>query len=166
MLKIKQHKNLTIGLFAVYLIILVWLVLFKFRINISDLDRIRDINLIPFGASEMVNGHIFLQEIVYNILVFIPLGIYIHMLKPNWSFLQKIIPCLGISLLFEVLQFIFAIGRSDITDVIGNTLGGIIGISIYGLLKRIFKDKATTIVNVIALIASVLAILLLIHLKH
>lgn len=50
------------------------------------------------------------------------------MLKPNWSFLKNITVIAGVSLLFEGLQFIFAIGASDITDFMGNTLGGIIGV--------------------------------------
>ena len=54
--------------------------------------------------------------------MFIPMGIYINLFKPKWSFIQKATLCLGISLLFEILQFVLAIGASDITDIIGNTL--------------------------------------------
>ena len=35
-------------LFAVYLILLVWIILFKLQLSIHELDRIRSINLIPF----------------------------------------------------------------------------------------------------------------------
>lgn len=161
MFKAKQQKNLTIGLLVVYIFLLIWLVLFKLQINFSDLGHIRNINLIPFHESMMVNGQISLREIIYNIFVFVPMGIYISMCKSSWSFVKKIIPSLGISLSFEILQFIFAIGASDITDIIGNTFGGVIGICIYGLLHKIFKDKTITIINVIALIVSLLAISML-----
>lgn len=109
----------------------------------------------------IVNGKINLREIIYNVFVFIPMGIYINLFKPKWSFIQKATLCLGISLLFEILQFVLAIGASDITDIIGNTLGGIIGIGIYGLLEKIFKDKVVALVNVTAMIVSVLATLML-----
>ena len=50
------------------------------------------------------------------------------------------------SLIYEVLQYIFAIGRSDITDVIMNTAGGIVVLvcatfgsaAVSGLLLAIF----------------------------
>lgn len=162
MFKDNRQKFLTLGLFTVYAFLLVWLILFKFQTNISDLNHIRNINLIPFAASMVVNGKIELREIIYNVLVFVPMGIYISIFKSKWSFLQKILPCLGVSVLFEVLQYIFAIGATDITDIIGNTLGGIIGIAMYGLIKRLFKDRAITVVNVMALISSVLVMVIMI----
>ena len=69
----------------------------------------------------------------------------------------------GVSLLYEVLQFIFAIGASDITDIIGNTFGGILGITIYLIFLELFKTefKANKIINTIALVGTILAILLL-----
>lgn len=60
------------------------------------------------------------------------------MLEPEWAFLKKFAPIAGVSLLFEVLQFIFAIVGTDITDFIGNTLGGI---AIYLVLRRLLKPK-------------------------
>lgn len=164
MYKTKKQKTLTIGLFMIYFITLVGLVLFKLGMVFTAFTAIRSVNLVPFGASLVIGGRIFTQEIASNILVFIPLGVYVYIFKPNWPLLKKIIPCVGLSVLLEVLQYIFAIGASDITDVIGNTLGGIIGIGLYGLLKRIFKNRALTIVNGIASIASVVALLLLMNL--
>ena len=41
--------------------------------------------------------------------------------------LKQFAPIICTSLLFEAVQFIFAIGASDITDIITNSLGGIIG---------------------------------------
>ena len=86
---------------------------------------------------------------------FIPFGIYISMLKPNWSFLKKIVPIAGVSLLFEVLQFIFAIGASDITDLMGNTLGGIIGVGVYIVFCKLFSTKVNKILNVLASIGTI-----------
>ena len=77
------------------------------------------------------------------------------MLKPSWSFLKKIVLVVGVSVLFEVLQFIFAIGGSDITDLIGNTLGGIIGVGVYIVFHKLFNTKTNKILNVLASIGSV-----------
>lgn len=35
-------------LFAVYMVLLVWIILFKLQLSIHDLDTVRNINLIPF----------------------------------------------------------------------------------------------------------------------
>lgn len=78
-------------------------------------------------------------------------------------FLKKVVPIASVSLLYEVLQFIFAIGASDITDIIGNTFGGIIGIFIYIVLHRLFKTefKINKVLNIIALIGTICVIILL-----
>ena len=49
----------------------------------------RSVNLIPFMGSVIVNGRIDISEIINNILVFIPVGIYVCMLKKDWSILKK-----------------------------------------------------------------------------
>jgi glycopeptide antibiotics resistance protein len=110
-----------------------------------------------------VNNRIEFSEIYDNILVFVPFGLYVSMLKSNWSFLKKVAPIAGVSLLYEVLQFIFSVGASDVTDLIGNTFGGIIGIAIYIVFRRLLKTdfKTNKILNIIALIGTICVIILL-----
>jgi len=43
------------------------------------------------------------------------------------------------SLLLEINQFIFGIGATDVTDLITNTFGGIIGYIFYLIFKPIIK---------------------------
>lgn len=57
------------------------------------------------------------------------------------------------------MQFIFAIGRADITGVFSNTLGEVIGIGIYALLFKLMKGKANKVLNVLAAVLTALAIL-------
>ncbi|WHZ58648.1 VanZ family protein [Metabacillus hrfriensis] len=140
---------------AVYLFVLTWIILVKMQFSFQDLPDFRGINLIPFAGSASVNNQIDFNEIIFNVLAFIPFGIYISMLKPNWSFLKKIAVIAGVSLLFEVLQFIFAIGGSDITDLMGNTLGGIIGVGVYIVFCKLFSTKANKILNVLASIGTI-----------
>ena len=156
----KKQRNLSIGLFIVYFLALIWIIIFKFQFSFDNLDHIRNINLIPFSGSVIVNGKLDLSEIVDNVLVFVPYGIFVCMLKSQSSFMEKIISIFITSLIFEILQFIFAIGASDITDLIGNTLGGIIGIGIFYIMSKFFKEKTYKIVNIISLIAAIMLILL------
>lgn len=157
----KRQSTVSKVVCGIYLILLVWLILFKFNVNITDLDHSRSVNLIPFGESMIVNGQLELREIIFNVLVFVPFGVYISMFKANWSFLKKIIPCLLLSLGFEAFQFIFAIGASDITDMIGNTLGGMAGIGLYYLFKKLFRNRSTAIINGLGFAIEILAILML-----
>ncbi|MGO5093840.1 VanZ family protein [Clostridium sp. LCP25S3_F10] len=45
----------------------------------------------------------------------------------------------SISLIFEVSQYVFGIGASDITDIITNTIGKIVGMGIYMVIKKILN---------------------------
>jgi len=161
----KETKQwlLTTCLLVVYLLILTWIIIFKMQFSIQGLDHLRNINLIPFHESVIVNNRIEFSEIYYNILVFVPFGLYVSMLKSNWSFLKKVAPIASVSLLYEVVQFIFAVGASDLTDLIGNTLGGIIGIAIYIVFRRSLKTdfKTNKILNIIALIGTICVAILL-----
>ena len=161
--KINKHQDaITNILSIIYLIVLVWVILMKTEFSFKDLHSIRDINFIPFDKSTIINSRISYMEIYLNILIFVPYGLYISMLKTNWSFIKKLIPIFLSSLLFETLQYIFAIGATDITDLIGNTLGGIIGIIFYFILDKLFKNrvKINKILNVLASISTISFILL------
>ena len=152
----KRERRITLVLFVIYLILLTWIILFKTQFSLSALGHYRSVNLIPFGASVITNGTIDLDEIVNNLIVFIPVGLYLGMLRPNWSFGKKVLPILGLSLLYELAQFLLAIGASDITDVITNTTGGIIGVLIYLLLCKLLKDKTLRVLTLLAAVATAL----------
>ncbi|MDR1359304.1 MAG: VanZ family protein [Coriobacteriales bacterium] len=149
-----KQEILTLVLFAVYLLLLTAVILFKLPFYSPGWDE-RAVNLIPLMGSFDERGVLGVQEIAYNILLFVPLGIYICLMRENWPLWKKLIPIIGLTVTFEAAQFIFALGRSDITDVLGNTLGGIIGIGIYALLLRLFKDKTVSIVILAALLVTV-----------
>lgn len=161
-----NQKKITACLLAVYLFTLTWIIVFKMQFSFQGLPDFREINLIPFAGSANVNNQIEFNEIIYNVLAFIPFGIYISMLKSNWSFLKRITVIAGVSLLFEGLQFIFAIGASDITDFMGNTLGGIIGVGVYIVFCKLFSTKATKILNVLASIGTICIVALLLLLIY
>lgn len=160
-MKGNRQCNLTKILFTEYILILVWILLFKMSFSIDEFYKNRSINIIPFMGSVIVNGRIDIGEIINNIVVFIPVGVYICMLKKDWFILKQISVGFFISLCIEVLQFILAIEAIDITDLIGNTLGGIIGIGVFYLFSKVVKNKTNNIINILALIATILLIVLI-----
>ncbi len=137
----KRKLNVTKIIFLIYCLLLIWLILFKMTFSFRDIQWFsgtRSVNLIPFCYMTDV-GNIQTKEVVMNVLVFIPMGIYLKML--TMSSKKAILFGFASSLLFEVSQFLFAIGASDITDIITNTFGTIVGVCLYVLLKKIFADK-------------------------
>ena len=78
------------------------------------------------------------------IICICPFGIYIGVLYRRWNLSEKVLSFFSVSLIYEVLQYVLAIGRSDITDVIMNTVGGIVGLLIYSLLNKICRNERMT----------------------
>lgn len=145
----KTQKRLILSLFTVYLLVLAWIIVFKMSFSFEMLPNLRNINLIPFGDSTIVNGRVDISEIIYNVLVFVPFGLYMCMINPDWPFWKKAAPILCTSLIFEVLQYVFSIGGSDITDLIGNTLGGICGILLFYMVCRLCKSREKAISSLV-----------------
>jgi glycopeptide antibiotics resistance protein len=82
------------------------------------------------------------------------------MLRSPWSFVKKIFIIVSFTLVFEIIQYILVIGRADITDLLNNTLGGIIGIGSYTLLSKVLNGRTNKVINVLASVFTILALLL------
>jgi glycopeptide antibiotics resistance protein len=159
----KEYFALTKMLFIIYCILLIWIILFKTSFSISEfiaLSGKRSINLIPFHYPTEVNFH--LREVIANVLIFVPLGIYLKILDINSK--KVILYGLIFSILLEISQFIFKIGATDITDVITNVGGTIIGVFGYFILEKVFKnkEKINKVLRTIALIFTIFFSLLII----
>jgi glycopeptide antibiotics resistance protein len=157
-----MKKILSGSLLALYLMTLLWLVLFKLRVNISSVfdDHYRSLNLIPFAAPVKINGEIGYGEMVYNCLFFIPFGLLLSVNLKKHGFLSKLTFIMLFSVTVEIIQFVFAIGATDITDVITNTLGGLIGLTLYTLCnKYVNSEKLDRVINVIGAVLFVLFML-------
>jgi glycopeptide antibiotics resistance protein len=157
-----MKKILSGSLLALYLVILLWLVLFKLKVNISSVFNYhhRSLNLIPFAAPARVNGEISFGEIIFNCLFFIPFGLLLSVNFKKPGFLNKLAIIMVFSMTVELIQFIFAIGATDITDVITNTLGGLIGLTLYALCnKYINSEKLDKVINAIGAVLFVLFVL-------
>ena len=104
-----------------------------------------------------------LKEVLENLLLFVPMGIYLQMLLSKWRFHGKLIIIAGTSLLLEMVQSVLAIGRSDITDLLTNTAGGFLGLALYCIVAWLLRkrERADKLFFVLAVIASVVVIGLL-----
>lgn len=92
----KTKQKLTGILLIIHVMVLSWIILFKMGFDISLLKNMnfRNIYLIPFVGSVVVNGRVDYSEIILNVVAFIPFGVYLSMLKENWKFWKKVLPIL------------------------------------------------------------------------
>ena len=126
-------------MFVVYLYFLGSMILFKGE---SPLEMLSDsrvgprrVNLEPFYFMNDLTD----INVVGNLLLFIPLGMYLRiLLKRKWTglFLMFVL-----SVGFEATQFIFNIGALDVDDVILNVTGGLFGMIVMGILSLFLKNK-------------------------
>lgn len=135
-----------------YFIFLIWLIDLKLSFPILDfLDtrHVTSLNLTPFQNT----GGTF--EIAMNVIAFLPLGGLLAAASRKWRFDQQLLAVLLTSLCLEGLQYALAIGAADITDVINNTFGGLLGIGIFLLIKKLFGEKAASVLAILVSIAIV-----------
>lgn len=166
-----MKKLLNIAFYVIlffYLLIMLDL-LFRFRVILNP-DRIiaRSFNLVPLKTifaylsnSANVSSSLALKNLLGNIVVFIPFGLYVQALIKKSSLAKNVIVVAVSSIAVELIQLALAVGALDIDDVILNTLGGLVGILLFRLLTRIFKDdgKAKNFVTIASLIVGVPLIL-------
>lgn len=82
-----------------------------------------------------------------NIMLFLPFGLSLPFALPEKvkrKFLITAAAGAAFSLLIETAQYIFSLGRSEVDDVIMNTLGALLGATAFlicALLERIIKKK-------------------------
>lgn len=139
-------------IFLIYLGILIWICLFKMSLHplgYLTVD-IRSLNLFPFAQSNSI------KEPLLNILVFVPFGFFLSSVAIKSKFLRKLFLVILLSASFEILQYLLSIGQSDITDLITNTSGGLIGLFLYQVLKKRLTDK---ILNKLILFSGILIII-------
>ncbi|WP_287825282.1 VanZ family protein [Clostridium sp.] len=145
------------GVFICYILLLIKILLLS-RISHSEF---RSINLIPFhsimeyisGSSANIKTFAF-GNVVGNIVIFIPLGIYFPLFKNDKRVITNLLFIFIVSLFVEIIQGLLGIGVSDIDDIILNCFGGLIGILGYKFLLFILRDekKVHTVITILSAI--------------
>ena len=137
----KKTRNLTKTIFIIYCGILIWTVLLKMAASPEELrylTGIRKLNLIPFDYRGGI-PRILIRETAMNVLVFIPFGFYLNMLGVSGG--KTVFRGFLLSFAFEACQYLLAIGISDMTDLLTNTLGTAIGVGLYLLIREIWPNQ-------------------------
>gem|GEM_PF-1885371 len=137
-----------------YLYILLFLYVFIFK-NVYPLELFnveerlpKGINTIPFYTIRSylagvpgVPMTMALINVFGNILFFMPLGIYLQLIRKNKNIFINILIPLVVSVCIEFLQLKLRLGAFDVDDIILNFLGGLLGIFVYRILYNFLKDE-------------------------
>lgn len=90
-------------------------------------------NMTPF--SDVVQGHgDFARQVLLNVVMMIPFGFLLPLVREKTGFFRAAAYTFLFSLGIELLQpLLNAVRSSDITDLITNTCGGMVGYALYSL---------------------------------
>jgi glycopeptide antibiotics resistance protein len=162
----KSGNSITSVLLIIYFVALLWILLLKLGVRFSYMEQ-RSINLIPFGEQLLSRGRPDIAELILNVIVFVPLGVYSGALFKRWGLRNKALFFFLTSLTIEGIQYTLSIGAFDITDLITNTTGGLIGLMIFASIQKLFSDKmrAQKFVNIVGAAGTILMVSLLVLLK-
>ncbi len=155
-----RRHPLVLTLFVVYLALLAWIILWKLEVPWigAAAGLPRPLKLIPYVPSGDFDASA-PGEVLANIALFIPFGIYLRLLAPRWRWWALTGVFVGSSLLLETAQHLLSTGSFDTTDVIDNAVGGLVGLGLIALSRRLFRERAERIVTRICLIGGIVAVL-------
>lgn len=173
----KREQIKTVFLYVIFscYILLLFKILIWSRVSILELlDRqwilFRSVNLIPFDSiNQYMSGNtdtirrLAFGNVIGNIVIFIPLGLYLPLFKKNKRILVNFMCIFIVSLAVEILQGLLGIGVSDIDDIILNSLGGGIGILGYKFIALMLQNetKVNTVITILSAIIGLPVILYL-----
>lgn len=147
----KRDFAVNLLLYAIFAFYLALLALILFRQHHSA----RSFNLIPLRGIisyltgvDLVSGTadpallrgFALSNLLGNIVIFIPLGLFLTLLNRKKEIWRNTLWVAGASAAAEAIQFTFLLGIADIDDVILNTLGGLAGVLLCRWLYRLCKN--------------------------
>lgn len=107
--------------------------------------EVSGISLAPFSVFVLAQEYpdVYIQMIL-NIVLFVPLGLsapYILHNRAKHPITITVVFAVVLSLIIEILQYIFVCGYSEVDDIILNTLGAVIGTVSYVVFMLFTKNK-------------------------
>ena len=131
-----------------YFVIVFCMCISRFNIIMTliggQLTRIDAINMVPFHSirENLSYGHSPVSwDMLYNMVMFVPFGIVYCYYQKTFCIYKAIGLSFLTTLLIEAAQFVFKTGVVDIDDLMINTMGSLVGIFLYIVLRKILQWK-------------------------
>jgi glycopeptide antibiotics resistance protein len=151
-----------VALFGVYLVLLVWLVLWKLDVPWVGSGARRTVKLVPFVRTA-ANGPSKPSEVLGNVLVFVPFGVYLGLLGARAPWWRTWTRAVGLAALtsvgLEVAQYVLAVGSSDVSDVLANTAGALAGLVLLAVVRLVLRGWTATALTGLLAVGTVVALL-------
>jgi glycopeptide antibiotics resistance protein len=156
---VRPRRAVLVGLFVAYLVLLVWVVLWKLQTPYVGAAAMlpHPVKLVPFAPSGDA-GASAPGEVAANVAFFVPYGVFLGLLAGRWRWWMAGLLVLGSSLALEVLQHVLSVGTFDTTDVLTDTAGGLIGFGLVALVRRRAPARGTAALSWAVSVATVLAV--------
>ncbi|GAA5202487.1 VanZ family protein [Microbacterium jejuense] len=155
----RRSRGILIVAFVVYLALLAWVVLWKLEVPWGGdaAGLARPIKLVPFVSSGDA-GASAPTELLINLVLFVPFGLFVGALVPAWSWVRAGAAALVASLVLETVQHLISTGSFDTTDLIVNTAGALAGWGIFALVRRRSGARTSAVMTRVCVIVSALAL--------
>ena len=143
---LRKERKLLYGMLPVYFLVVLYVTLFsripveETRIGEPSLTKLRQYyGSLQETLSALLKNHWYVRDIfngiVYNILLFIPLG-YLLSCWRGWGYGRVLPAAFLFSLCIESAQYAFRLGWFDGEDIVTNVSGAAIGTAVYRLTMK------------------------------
>ncbi len=148
-------------LFICFIILLVFIIIFKTGDELVIFDSFEGLSIISFKERLAIAfTPLFLAEdtlpefidFILNVLVFVPFGIFLPILTNKTAFFKFLLISFLISLTFEIYQLFTLLGFFALGDLCANTLGFVVGYVFYFIALKNMKNITRTTLFTLALL--------------
>ena len=150
MLKKKTLRAAIWALFLAYILLMIWLLFLRRTQWVYASYNAVPLKTVLLYFRLMQSGSVFVRaaivNLVGNVVMFIPLGLFLPALWPGLRRLGRFVLTVAAAIIaVELLQFLFRLGACDIDDLLLNLVGAALGFGVFHLRPvRRFLSQADT----------------------
>lgn len=136
-------------LFAVYFVLLFYLLFFSEEMGRTYSEKTYHYNLVPLREimrfvkyRRALGWRAVALNIWGNILAFVPFGLFLPLYTARCRKIwYTVFYSFELSLVVEMLQLVTKVGSFDVDDLILNTLGGLLGYAAYRAVMKLWRKR-------------------------
>lgn len=129
--KTKRKYYMDITLPILYFIMILFITVIIRNPNLNRMINIKTFRGLALAIDGDKNQS---RQILYNVLLYIPMGYLLVRLTENFK--ESFIIAFFVTLFLETIQYFTCRGQFDIEDILNNSIGAIIGIVLWEALRR------------------------------